>query len=348
MAPLGPFERQPRLAVAVSGGPDSLALCLLADGWARARGGAVVGLIVDHGLRPGSADEARQAARWLAARGIAHAILVWPGTKPARGIQAAARAARYELLGAWCRGAGVLHLLLGHHQDDQAETVLLRHARGSGADGQAGMAAIRELAGLRLLRPLLAVPKAALLALLAARRQPWLDDPSNRAPAFARTALRAQAGIASERLAALAAQHARQRAARDREIAAWCVRHARIDGAGFVLLDSAALAAAPEPLAGRILQQALLTVGGGEHPPRQARLARLLAALRARPRARTLAGCRILPGGGRLLICREPAAIAAPLTPLAATWQRWDRRFAVRVDGSTTVDLRVRALGVDG
>ena len=163
---LGPFEQRPRLAVAVSGGPDSLCLCLLAAGWAAARGGAVSALIVDHGLRPEAAAEARQVAAWLRARRIDHHVLRWAGAKPATGIQAAAREARYRLLGDWCRAAGVLHLLLGHHLDDQAETVALRQARQSGAEGLAGMAAVRELAGLRLLRPFLTVPKTRLLATL--------------------------------------------------------------------------------------------------------------------------------------------------------------------------------------
>ncbi|HLU65659.1 MAG TPA: tRNA lysidine(34) synthetase TilS, partial [Kofleriaceae bacterium] len=176
---LGPFERRPRLAVAVSGGPDSLCLCLLAHGWAKARGGEVSALTVDHGLRPTSADEARQVAAWLGPRGIDHHVLRWTGAKPATAIQEAAREARYRLLGDWCRAAGVLHLLLAHHLDDQAETVAFRRARGSGPEGLAGMPAVRELAGLRLLRPLLGVPKARLVATLEAAGQAWLEDPSN-------------------------------------------------------------------------------------------------------------------------------------------------------------------------
>ena len=213
MAPLGPFEARPRLAVAVSGGPDSLALCLLADRWARRRGGAVVGLIVDHGLRPESAGEAGQTAAWLGAREIGSQILTWPGQKPTVGIQAAARHARYRLLGGWCRAAGVLHLLTAHHRGDQAETVALREARASGPDGLAGMAAVRELAGLRLLRPLLGVQKAALVAVLDAARQPWLEDPSNRAQGFARARLRSDPRLDAARLVRLACAHGAARAA---------------------------------------------------------------------------------------------------------------------------------------
>jgi len=101
MAGLGPFEDRPTLAVAVSGGADSLCLALLAAEWARARGGRAVALTVDHRLRAGSRAEARQVATWLGARGIAHHCLAWTGDKPPSGVQAAARTARYRLLGQW-------------------------------------------------------------------------------------------------------------------------------------------------------------------------------------------------------------------------------------------------------
>src|SRR5215510_6550933 len=108
---LGPFERAPRLAVAVSGGADSMALALLADVWARQRGGTITALTVDHRIRSESAIEARRVGAWLAARGIAHETLVWEGPRPSGDIQAAARAARYRLLEAWCAERGYLHLL---------------------------------------------------------------------------------------------------------------------------------------------------------------------------------------------------------------------------------------------
>ena len=155
MAALGPFEARPDLAVAVSGGADSLALCLFADRWVRARGGRLVALTVDHGLRPGSRQECATLARWLGGRGIEHDILTWKGAKPAAGIQAAAREARYSLLHEACRERGILHLLLAHHAADQAETVLLRAGAGSGFDGLAAMPAVSGLEAPRRLRPLL-------------------------------------------------------------------------------------------------------------------------------------------------------------------------------------------------
>ena len=213
-----PFEPAPRLAIAVSGGADSLALTLLAQAWAAVQGGAVTALTVDHGLRPEATAEASQVGTWLSARGIEHRILAWRGPLPSHGIQAAARKARFRLLEEWCADAGVLHLLLAHHQDDQAETLLLRLMRGSGSDGLAGMSADVERAQCRVLRPLLPVPRARLVATLHRLGQSWIEDPSNRDHRYARARLRqgltplAEAGLTSQRLAAAAARLGRVRA----------------------------------------------------------------------------------------------------------------------------------------
>ena len=244
----------------------------------------------------------------------------------------------------------MLHLLLGHHRDDQAETLTLRAARGSGPDGLAGMAAVREIAGLRLLRPLLGVPKAALVALLAAERQAWLDDPSNQAPGFARGRLRRgpDAGCGRARpTGAGAGSGARRPGARRRRLARPPRPHRRRRASR--CSSGPALDAAPRELARRVLQQTLLAVGGDHYPPRGARLDRLLAALRSAPGRRgwTLAGCRILPRAEHLLVCREAGVIADVLAPRAGVWQRWDRRFAVRVCGRPD-GLQVRALGGEG
>jgi tRNA(Ile)-lysidine synthase len=233
LAPLGPFEPAPHLAVAVSGGADSLALALLADFWARERGGSVTALTVDHRLRPGSTDEAERVRAWLSARGIAHRILTWLGPYPLTDLQAAARAARYRLLADWCRDAGVLHLLIAHHRDDQAETLLLRLGRGSGAAGLAGMAALVEQPDCRLLRPFLSVPPARLRATLDALDQPWIEDPSNRNPVFARVRLRVARqmldglGLSPARLADTAGHLGRARAALEAATDALLAKDAR-------------------------------------------------------------------------------------------------------------------------
>lgn len=317
---LGPFEAKPRLALAVSGGPDSLALCLLAADWAADRGGEAIGLTVDHGLRPGSANEALQVGGWLAERNIRHHILTWTGPKPASGIQAAARRARYGLLEDWCREAGVLHLLLGHQREDQAETVAMRRNRKSGPDGLAGMAALVESPALRLLRPLLDIPKERLRATLEALGQSWVEDPSNRDRRFARVRLR-EAGPQPDADPAAGAR----RAAAEREAARLLAAACHLDPDGFALVDGAALAAAPAAVGKRALVRLLLAVGGGEYPPRGERLDRLWDALVAGGGSvkATLGGCRLRPWRRRLRVEPESRLVYSsggrarvPLSPV--------------------------------
>ena len=339
IAPLGPFGRRPTMAVATSGGGDSLALCLVAHAWARRRGGAVVALTVDHGLRPAAAGEARRVAGWLADRGIELHILRWRGAKPHSGIQATAREARYRLLTGWCHGHDVVHLLLGHHLEDQAETVLLRLARQSGPDGLAGMAAISERDGVRVLRPLLATARADLRAALVARRQEWLDDPANADPRFARTRARqllerlAPAGLTAPRLAATARRMGGARATLETATAALLAHAVVVHPAGLCWLDGAAFTSAPIDLARRALARVLMCTGGAAYPPRAERLERLLVVVRDGTigAGRTLQGCRILAYRGRLLCCREPAAARDVLMLHPGMTARWDRRFAVDV-----------------
>ncbi len=361
LAPLGPFEPSPRLAVALSGGPDSLALCLLADRWAREHRGRVFGLTVDHRLRPESGAEAAQVRRWLAARHIAHRTLRWSGERPDSRIQERARAARLSLLTGWCRRAGVLHLLLGHQREDQAETVLQRFALGSGIDGLAAMASIRlatdpEGRSVRLLRPLLPVPRDALIATLGLWGQPWIDDRSNRDRRYARPRLASamaqleSEGLTAARLARTAGRAASDRAALDQactELLAACARPAP---AGFVVLDRGALKRAPLALARRSLARAVTMVAGSPYPPRQERLERLThRVLSDDGRAATLGGCRLVPQGERIVICREPAAASEVRTLTPGERALWDHRFVVslgRVDRPGP--FLVRQLGIGG
>ena len=357
MAPLGPFERPPELAVAVSGGPDSMALCALADGWARDRGGRVAALVVDHRLRPESGDEALRVAGWLDALGVAHAPLAWTGPKPTSDVQAAARAARYRLMGDWCRGAGVIHLLLAHHRDDQAETLLLRLGRGSGLDGLASMASVVELPALRLLRPLLGMPPARLRATLEARGTPWLEDPSNRDPAFARTRIRAlmpalaAEGLGAERLAGAARALGRARAIIESAVAGCLADAVEIAPAGYCRLDAALYASAPGEIARRALARVLMCVGGGVYAPRGDRLARLHDAF-AQGRlgaGRTLGGCRLVPRRDGVLAVRETAAAKDEARLAGGGSVFWDGRFVVRAAaGSAGRRYSVRRLGGDG
>ncbi len=355
MAPLGPFEAPPRLAVAVSGGADSLALALLAAEWAKARGGEAVALTVDHRLRPDSTDEAARVGGWLATHGIRHHTLSWDGDKPAADLQAAARHARYRLLGAFCRTSGILHLLLAHHREDQAETLLLRLGRGSGVDGLSAMAASLPTRWGRLLRPLLEVPRQRLRASLEARGQAWIEDPSNANAAFARVRLRHLApilsaeGMGPERLAATARRLARVRVALEQAVAEAACRFVVLHAAGFARCDASVFTRLPEEISLRLLSRLLLVVGGGEYGPRLDRLERLHAELRGGlSAARTLGGCRLVPSGAEVLICREPGKVAPPVALVAGEDLVWDGRFRVEVAPDAPSGLFLGALGAMG
>jgi tRNA(Ile)-lysidine synthase len=327
MAALCPFETAPHVAVAVSGGADSMAACLLTDRWTRARRGKITALVVDHGLRTESSAEARCVARRLRRRGISCRILTWRGDKPTTGIQAAARTARYALLSEWCARAGVLHLVLGHHREDQAETVRLREQAGSGPDGLAGMAAIVELRQVRLLRPLLPVARARLRAVLERAGERWVEDPSNLNLAFARARLRAgeqASGRAAAQIARAARAAGRLRAARETRLARFLAQAVALDTNGRAEADAAALAAAQPDLSRRALARLIVCVGGRVFPPRGARLDRLHAALRegSFAAARTLGGCRIHIEDGRLIVAREPGRVGATEPPSRALLNR--------------------------
>ena len=179
--------------LAVSGGPDSVALMWLAARWRR---GADARPAARRGhrrswLAPEAAREARDVKRLARALELPHRTLRWTGAKPKTGLPAAAREARYRLLAQAARASGATHILTAHTRDDQAETLLMRMLRGSGIAGLSAMARETERDGVSLARPLLEVPKSQLIATLKKARIGFADDPTNRDIAFTRPRLRA-------------------------------------------------------------------------------------------------------------------------------------------------------------
>jgi tRNA(Ile)-lysidine synthase len=339
MEPLGPFEPNPSLAVAVSGGADSMALALLTRDWVRARGGSLVAFVVDHALRPTSGDEARLTLDRLRHHDIPARLLTIAGLMPGSALAERARISRYDILTSACAEANILHLLLGHHLGDQAETLAMRVLRGSHASGLAGMAALRETTWLRLLRPLLGIEPVALRTFLSAAGAEWVEDPSNRNLQTLRARLRM--GFADTRLgdtglrqAAAAAGDPRRR--EEAAIAAELAKRASIRPEGYAVLS-------PGRMSPGALGALIQTISGSAYPPAVADVAAAGVL-----RAQTLAGARILaaktPGEGWLLI-REEAAIAPPLA--VSEGALWDGRFRIANAGAAAIGTTIGKLGDD-
>lgn len=353
---LTPLAAARGVALAVSGGPDSTALLVLAAEWIARRSDPprTVVLTVDHGLRAESAPEAAEVARKAARLGLAHETLRWTGDKPASNLQAAARAARYRLLVAAAEAHGCDWLVTGHTRDDQAETFLLNLARGSGVYGLAAMPVARRLDRITLFRPLLDIPKSRLIASLEARGETWAEDPSNEDPRFQRVKVRralrelGTLGLGRERLADTARRLARAAAALDhavdRLIAAAGLEHP----AGFARIDAGALAREPEEIRLRTLARLLRHVGGGRYPPRLDRLEALAASASGPPPLkRTLAGDVAERIGADLWVYREPGRAGLPRLRLEpGTSATWDDRFRIAVPQAFPAPVEIGPLGL--
>jgi tRNA(Ile)-lysidine synthase len=301
------WKTAPALLLAVSGGPDSIALMWLAARWRRslARGPRLLAVTVDHGLRVEAAAEAREVKRLARTLELEHRTLRWTGPKPKAGLPAAARSARYRLLAKAARQSGATHILTAHTRDDQAETLLMRMLRGSGIAGLAAMARESERDGVWLARPFLEVSKSQLIATLERAKVGFADDPTNRDPHFTRPRLRAlMPALAAEggdprNLARLAARLARANAAvevltdgaerylalKDRDALRSHFDVGSLDAGSFDAqsfdaqsFDAKVFAAMPEEIRLRLLKRAIDRFGH-EGPAELGKVEALLAAL---------------------------------------------------------------------
>lgn len=327
----------PTLGIALSGGGDSTALMHLAHGWGRARLSATT---VDHGLRPGSTQEAREAGLAATGLGIPHEILQW--TRRGDGnLMAAAREARLQLLADWARRNGLSAVLLGHTLDDQAETLLMRLNRGAGVDGLSAMAPVREAFGITWLRPLLGVGRADLRQWLMARELTWADDPSNENADYERVRMRKAIAVLDLPMPQLAQSAENLAMARDAlcDFAAKVAEGAQ-SRAGSLALPLDAFRTAPLEIRRRLLVAGLRFVGGGDYPPRRGPVLHALAELEGDARL-TLDGVIVEPRDGFLWLIREPAAaLRCPAGEGGATI--WDRRWQVH---GLQPGQQVRAVG---
>jgi tRNA(Ile)-lysidine synthase len=327
------WKKAPALVLAVSGGPDSIALMWLLARWRNAlsRGPRLLAVTVDHGLRPEAAREARDVKRLARTLGVTHRTMRWTGAKPKSGIPAAARAARYRLLASAARNSGASHVLTAHTRDDQAETLLMRLLRGSGIGGLAAMARESERDGVFIARPFLNISKARLIATLEKAGIGFADDPTNRDTSFTRPRIRkvieglAVEGGDARNLARLASRLARANAAievlvdgaarylalKDAAATSSAVPLRQSQNASF---EAASFATMPEEIRLRLMLRAIERFGH-EGPAELGKVEALLAAfdqaLKTAGKGRqarlkqTLAGAVISLARGRIIV--EPA-----------------------------------------
>lgn len=373
------------LALAVSGGPDSMALLHLVAAWVAEPGTALrqrmgpvplIILTVDHQLRAQSTEEAAWVKGEAARLGLPHETLVWDESKPTTALQSSAREARYRLINAYLdrelqerRVPVKRRIVVAHHEGDQAETVLMRLARGSGLDGLSGMreeelvtmppSAQAEKSNYTIVRPLLRTPKARLLAMLHAAGRSWKNDPSNQALQFERIRVRqaletlSQLGIEPAQIGRSAWRLSRARRAVLAGVDAVASRAVKLHRGLFAEIDAACLAELPEEYTVRLLANLLHAFGGAGPPARLSQIEQLASRLMPSGdasdgvRAETLGGCRIeREGAGPLRIWREWGRDGLPMLDLQpGTRQVWDQRFCVALGPSETQPAQVRALG---
>ena len=343
LAAAGPVSH---LGLAVSGGGDSMAMLHLAHDWAETRHMRLSVASVDHRLRAEAADEAALVGQVARGLGLRHDILTWDEAPGQGNLQDAARRARLRLLGDWARARGCDAVALGHTRDDQAETFLMRLARGSGVDGLAPMRRDWHEAGMRWLRPLLEVPRRDLRRWLAARALVWVEDSSNEDRRFARVRARdalaalAPLGLDAEALVATAARMGRARAALEHAALQAARRVCTVQSGDVVFAPHAR--DLPEETFTRLVAHALGWVASSRYRPRYRALTEALAQLH-RGTARSLHGCLLMPEAGGFRITREYQALGRETCAPGALWdQRWRLSGPASAAGAGAV---VRALG---
>ncbi|RWC29250.1 MAG: tRNA lysidine(34) synthetase TilS [Mesorhizobium sp.] len=332
---------------AVSGGSDSTALLLLLkhhlDRTAPAT--KLLAVTIDHGLRPGSAAEAQGVAKLCAARAIPHRILTWSGPKPPTGLPAAARETRYRLLAEAAQAEGIGLILTGHTVDDQAETVLMRHARDDGREF-AEMAG-RGLAGMApatlydwhewIVRPLLGTRRSALRDFLRREHVGWADDPTNIDEAFERPRVRAalagESADSMEGTLVLAGQAAAERRQLGAGAADLIHRFCSQPAIGLVRLDPCLLSAGEERAAVYALRILLATTGGMAFLPDQTRSEALFDRLRAGFLCATLSRTVVDSRRAGIFLRREMRGLPAAAAVIDDTL--WDGRRHITLNDSS-------------
>lgn len=348
---LGPFAASTHFAIALSGGADSLALTLLMQDYVAQHGGRISALTVDHRLRVESAEEAQHVGAMMRARCIDHHILTPAHDDASNNLQEAARNWRYAALSDYCRSYGILHCLVAHNTGDNRETTQHNITRGDTADGASGMRSVRNLNGVRFLRPLLTVERSELEDFLRSKNAEWIEDPSNQNQKFARVQTRQmlqQNPTERTSLDAIIATERTARMARDHALAYAAMSCVTIHPLGFADIDLVAWRALDTALATQLLADCITTISGTTTRPRGSDTLRLADALRSNFSKRTLQHCELTLYGDHVRIAREFARVAGPITLSGSGEMRWDERFTIHYMLPAGTHYTLAALDISG
>lgn len=336
-----------RLGVAVSGGGDSVALLSVMVEYARTHEIELHVITVDHGLRAESREEVALVTDMCARWELPHHVEYWTGWQGEGNLQASARDARYELIADWAYGNQIGHVALGHTADDQAETFLMRLARGSGVDGLSAMAPRTVRFGITWIRPFLRIERSALRSYLRAAQLEWCEDPSNENRDFERVRVRdaltvlGSLGVHTDTLVDVAHHMSQAREALDWQTFL-AARDITTMVQGVVALDLRKFRMLPEEIGRRLLVHALTWTSSSVYPPRGPAVVRTLEAVRA-GRGATLDGCQIQVKDHIVWVFRELSALEDVICEVG---DLWDDRWLV-TGPEDDPDLEVRALGYD-
>ncbi|SHJ33221.1 tRNA(Ile)-lysidine synthase [Shimia gijangensis] len=333
------------VGVAVSGGSDSVALLHLVVGWAQSNNVGVRAVTIDHGLRAEARSEIEHVAGICQSLGVPHDVALWSDWDGSGNLQAMARDARYRLLADWAADHGVDQIVLGHTQNDQAETFLMRLSRKAGVDGLAAMDSHFQRNGQNFGRPLLDVSRQTLRAYLSEIGETWCEDASNSDPRFSRVRAREVLGhlasldIDAGALAAVSNNLSMARSALEfytDERARQCCTLDR----GDIVFDRATLMRPPFEIENRLVTAAIKWVSGAPYAPRSEAMMGVAQALMDQ-KTTTLSGCLVMATGQTVRIMREYKAVQ-DLVTVSPRWDRW------ALTGPWHGGLQVRALGKDG
>ncbi len=317
-----------RIAVAVSGGADSLCLVHLLIGWCQKNDVRLFAFTVNHGLRPEASDEAKSVHTLLTTWGVKHQILLWRGPKPKTRLEEKARQARYDLMYRACKKNKIQHLFLAHHIEDQAETFWARLAHGSGVDGLSAMESVLPWHECFLMRPLLSEKKADIVSYLKRNHIQWFEDSMNQDEVYERVRWRQRQktltdwGISPEVVGTLTNRIQSVKYALSFYTKNFVQNNVFLSPLGYAFIQKLAWDIIPEAVRVRVLQQILPILSGDDRLVSLEGLERLLADKRL---SFTFAGCQFVKNTKGWYITKEHREPLKKQPISVCRMTRWDR-----------------------